>query len=208
MRDYPYNLIDSVFGNGFFADENSIPFDLYGSVDYALSLMGDRLADILRGRYRDNDTLRALADKKGLSTERVRQIQANAEHTLRNPMYAKYIQYGVSGVVAKEREEAVQKQKKELERLRGVVEAVSKETEAERAMNPIDRNGYPVRDIPLGMLGLSTRARTALSRKGYNTLGEIIDMNYDQLKMIRNIGIGTIAELRRKANEYGFYPNW
>ena len=58
--------------------------------------------------------------------------------------------------------------------------------------------------IDIDCLGFSTRVKNALLRKGYNTLGDLIDLNKDDyVKRIRGIGTKNYEEIKSKLKEYG-----
>ena len=56
-------------------------------------------------------------------------------------------------------------------------------------------------DTPLKDIGLSVRSFNALWRAGYHTLGDIINLKYENLIKIRNLGLHSTKEILEKINE-------
>jgi len=51
---------------------------------------------------------------------------------------------------------------------------------------------------PLAMLNLSTRPHNALVRRGIRTIEQLLSLSEEQVLQVRNIGQGSLAEIRAK----------
>lgn len=56
-------------------------------------------------------------------------------------------------------------------------------------------------DTPLKDIGLSVRSFNALWRAGYHTLGDIVNLKYEDLIKVRNLGLHSTKEILEKINE-------
>jgi hypothetical protein len=59
------------------------------------------------------------------------------------------------------------------------------------------------RSIPLENLGLSTRASNALKRRGFKTVGDLIDSSENELMALPNFGRGCLQEVQELIRQYG-----
>jgi len=62
-----------------------------------------------------------------------------------------------------------------------------------------------VSNAPLEELGLSVRAFNSLKRDGINTIGELMEMSEEDLRMVRNLGLKCFREIQEKLEEYKKY---
>jgi len=63
-----------------------------------------------------------------------------------------------------------------------------------------------VQNKPLSDLGLSPRVLNALRSKQIDRVGQVLQMDPDQLLAIRNFGPRSLNELRQKLAEFGYLP--
>lgn len=71
--------------------------------------------------------------------------------------------------------------------------------------NNFIKEGTLVKNIPLEKLQLSNRAYKALSRKGYNTVGDIYRLTQKDFLMIDNFGDSCLNEIITKLKELGLH---
>ncbi len=61
---------------------------------------------------------------------------------------------------------------------------------------------HMISDGMIEKLGLNVRARNGLIRSGYRKISDLIMLEFDDLKNIRNLGIGSVNEIQEKLNTY------
>lgn len=117
-KTYPWNLLNAAFGNDFSttcADKATVvkglEFLLYTDMSY-------RNAEILRLRYRDNQTPRYLAKQYNIATEHLKKIIETELLKMKYPYRAAYLLHGRTdgveeAVLRKETENAATKAKRE-----------------------------------------------------------------------------------------------
>lgn len=76
-----------------------------------------------------------------------------------------------------------------------MVKEVTKSMEEKKVTYSLDL------DTPLKDIGLSVRSFNALWRAGYHTLGDIINLKYENLIKVRNLGLHSTKEILEKINE-------
>ena len=59
-----------------------------------------------------------------------------------------------------------------------------------------------ISDGMIEKLGLSVRARNGLIKSGYRKISDLILLEFDDLKNIKNLGIGSVNEIQEKLNAY------
>ena len=106
-REYPLNLIDTIMDCETYQDSKAvntedIPADFDIRLKKAVStIKDDRAYEYLIGRYRDGCTLQSLADRDGLSRERIRQLLEKYIKRLRNPDIMRFLNCGVENIPEK-----------------------------------------------------------------------------------------------------------
>ena len=95
MAEYPYNLIENIFGRGYV--QRNVP-DLIASVEYVIATLEPREQLIIRLHYCEELSVVQVADEIERSKQTVYNVLHKALRKLRHPSRANYIRYGVSGV--------------------------------------------------------------------------------------------------------------
>lgn len=103
---YPYNLLECVFGEPNFTEAIQCPAELSVSLEYVLLTLTEREQYVLRKRFAEMWSQRAVGAKLGIGGERVRQIENKAIRTLRHPSRLRFLQNGITGEI-KRREKAL-----------------------------------------------------------------------------------------------------
>ena len=173
---YPDNLLYDIFGGEW---EYPRPADFDGSLEYVLHSLTERERRVLDFRYKDGLTFEAIGKRECVTRERIRQIHAKSFRKLRHPERLNYLKYGVSGVIARQTENA-----------------------REAALASLPKPDKP-EDITLEELGLSVRSYNCLKRAGMNTLREVSEMTFDELCHVRNIGKKSVDEICAVLTKYG-----
>lgn len=187
--------------------------------------------EVLRLRMQEELTLREISRRIGKSQERVRQIESQAMRKLRHPSRRLPLMYGKDYLermetvttaqaeydkarlarmhkVREERKAAVLKLQKKQEHLQEEI----------NAMGSIDDSQVSdiINEIPISEMGLSVRARNALSRHRVQekaniscldpieTVGQLSRLSHKELCSIRNIGVNTVKEIEEALfKQYG-----
>lgn len=58
--------------------------------------------------------------------------------------------------------------------------------------------------IPISVLGLSVRGNNGLRRKGIEYINDLVKMNYEELKQVKNLGEKTVVEIKEKLEAHGY----
>lgn len=163
------------------------PEGLEETICFLLGNLRDREEEVLSLRYQEGKSLSDIADRFGLTKERIRQIQKKALLHMSQGRQGEILKNGVQKSV---REEA--------ERAQRMAE-LAKNEKARRA------DILTAADEPVANLDLSVRAYNCLVRNGIKTGKEAIE--YDEsvgLMRLRNCGKGTYDEIIEKLARYGY----
>lgn len=163
------------------------PEDVEETVCFLFGNLREREKEVLTLRYQEGKSLSDIADRFGLTKERIRQIQKKALLHMSQGRQGEILKNGVQKSV---REEA--------ERAQRMAE-LAKNEKARRA------DILTAADEPVANLDLSVRAYNCLVRNGIKTGKEAIE--YDEsvgLMRLRNCGKGTYDEIIRKLSRYGY----
>ena len=173
---YPDNLLYDIFGGEW---EYPRPADFDGSLEYVLHTLTERERRVLDFRYQEGLTFEEIGKRFCVTRERIRQIHAKSFRKLRHPERLNYLKYGVSGVIARQTENA-----------------------REAALASLPKPDKP-EDITLEELELSVRSYNCLKRAGMNTLRDVAEMTFDELCNVRNLGKRSIDEICAALTNYG-----
>lgn len=174
---YPDNLLYDIFGGEW---EYPRPGDFDGSLEYVLHSLTERERRVLDFRYKDGLTFEEIGKRFCVTRERARQIYARALRKLCNPQRPNYLKYGISGVIARQTENA-----------------------REAALASLPKPDIKPGDITLEELGLSVRSYNWLKHAGKHTLREVSEMTFDELCHVRNLGKKSIDEICAMLTKYG-----
>lgn len=176
--DYPLNFLKRIFGDNF---NDPIPEDIDDTIIYILNMktisttneLKVRHKNILKYRYKKSLSLREVANKLGISIERLRQIDNKMIITIRamcldkKGLGYKLLHMGLSKYLANK-----EKDKKD------------------------------ILDTHISELNLNKRLYNGLIRAKKNTIRDIIEAG-DELKRIRNIGPKSFADLNKIMKNLG-----
>lgn len=199
MRDWPYSLLDDLYSMypSKPAPDDEQPVDLESSVIYAIGTLSDRTSKMLLMRYAQYMPYSAIAKEFNITQERVRQIVMKGLRQLRHPSRMIFIELGVRGAMIQAKKEAADKA-----RDRAVVEylATLKLEELEKGTAKGQKNIYATR---LDDLCLSARAYNCLRRCGNETVGDVMRLEADELRRVRNLGTKSYCEIIRVFEDIG-----
>ena len=184
---WPENLITEIGLDRVFPETGvyaPLTEDQMEGMSFAIEELRENERVMLKQRYEEHMTLRAIGAVMDLSPERIRQICAKGVRKLKHPTRLKYIKDGYVGTQLKEQE-----QKKNLKVSGNREEQVS-----------------ALKEFRVTDCGLSVRSGNCLSRAGLETLGSAVEfMDSDPLRfiMIRNLGQRSLNEILDKLESYG-----
>ena len=169
-----------------------------------ISTITDREEQVLRYRYQMALTYRAIGEKFGLQSERIRQIHDKAIRKLRHPARFALLRYGVVAQMERYRESC-----RELFYNQGYKEGFRNGGMAAQApllSNPYqqqeDDSTIPIEEASVNILDLSVRLYNCLRRANINTVGQLLDLSKESLLRIRNLGWHSLQELEMKMEKY------
>ena len=196
--EYPKNLLYAVRGALEDEEPTELTQDVLAGIQYAVSTLNEREQYILIERYKCKRTLRSIGEDLGVKSERVRQLEAKAERRLRHPRCMTFMTKGVVGFI---------KRTNKLEYERGYqcgYDAGYKQG-MEDAPNGIVKPGMSVTlsSLPIEVLDLSVRAFNALKVAGYDVVGDITALAYQEMIHIKNLGPKQRHEVAAGLRRYG-----
>lgn len=197
--EYPYNMIYVMFeGNVEKADYLYKKYyhkinDFEASVEYVLYTLTPRERFVLEHRFKELKTYEEIGKLLNVGRTRIPQIMWKALRKLREPKRFKYLEYTVSGVIDEIRNECNSKIQTFYEKF--------KETQDD--IDSIKVNKF----IPVYVkdMDLSCRAYNCLIRHNVKMITDLIDLTYEDLLTIRNLGKYTADEIVKKLDMYGYH---
>jgi hypothetical protein len=193
---YPFNLARAIFQS----EEDALKIYLPG-LSLALATLNEREQDVLKRRFSEKLTLRAVGKIHGLTQERARQIEAKALRKLRMPSL-KNMFVAVPLTEIKEQNIEYQKLSREHELLATAFEMLTAKKADPEVVVPLAEMAVTMQ-TPISDLDLSVRSFNCLKRAGKNTLRDIVEMTEDDLLQIRNLGRKSAEEIIGKIKSYG-----
>ena len=168
-EEYPRNLLLSLsdlspHSKGI--PTESITKDIEQGLAHSLSMLPEKDREILRLRFEERKTLRAIGEQLGYTGERIRVFEKNALSSLLAPPCLDYIRYGKSGYeefYAKKQESCIEfDAQTPLEEL-GI---------SGRSLNSLKKKGY---DIVADILPLKEKEITSIRNLGSGSIIEIAE---------------------------------
>lgn len=180
-KEYPENIICAIFGEKDISNlELNADLDvLEERIEKMLNEIYPREKDVLHYRYKEQLTLKVVAEKYGLCVPRIQQIEAKALRKLRSPRRSGFIKTGIDFEAEKQK----------------ALENTIKQKESTMQSVSFDKIG-------IEHLDLSVRSYTCLKRAGYDTLKDLLMMNDNDFWRVRNMGAKSIEEVREKIKPY------
>jgi len=203
---WPYNLLEQVGAESEDPlDHMSTEAELYLAM--CMSSMTEREMLIIKLRYFEQKTLREVGEILGVTSSRIREVEAKGIRKLRNRRAPGYIlAHGAKAYMNKRVNEKVEEvlkiRKQELE-----------DEYREKMAGVVIRDDENKRDIirklkatTIEEMDLSVRAYNCTKRVGINTVGELMERfpTYEQFITIRNLGRKSAEEIIEKVQGLGF----
>ena len=188
-QTYPNNLIADI--NNISASKEEFTTDVERGIEVAILTLTNREAEIIKQRYKENKTLKAIADYYGVTEERVRQILNKALRKLRHPNVIKYIELGLEGYI-------------DSQYTKGYNDGYAKGLNDAKNGDKATRNSDIFFQNKLESVELSVRAYNCLKQAGVNTIGDLLKFDdIESICNIRNLGKKSAIEIAEKLSDFG-----
>lgn len=177
---YPENLLMTLLEG--IVDSIEVTPDRQAGLDYALSKLTEVEQEVLKLRFQERLTYDEIGKVRGKTGHSACGTENNAMRKLRRTTLRGYILYGKEGFEA--------------------IDCVL----CPSSENPPPRKDTPdpkVLDLPFEELDLSVGAFNTLRRAGYEFVGDIVDLSYDQILQINRLSRKRIEEIAAKLRFLG-----
>lgn len=197
-EEYPRNLLLAVRGAWEQNEPTELTADVLAGIQYAISTLNEREQLVITRRYKDRKNLREIGEEIGVKQERSRQIETAALRKLRYPRNMRFITMGVDGYIK-------DRCKVEYERGYQVGYNEGYQQGVNEASNGVSKAGISVTivSLPIEALDLSVRSFNALRRAGYETIGELLNVDEKGIIHIKNLGTKQRQEVAVSLYRYG-----
>lgn len=195
---YPENLIDAVVEPTKLEPPEMLTKENQAGLLYALFTLEDREREVLWKHYKEKRTIAEIAQEFSISQGRVRQIESKALVRLRYPYRWNFIKLGIDGVVKSRAQSEYNRGYTEGHRAgyadgfedgcRGVVRAIGPDH---------------ILNMPMEELNLTMRSRNCLIAKNCKTVGDVARLSDEQIRVMRNFGKKSAAEVAQKLVDAG-----
>lgn len=190
--EYPYNLIE---------DLELEPCECFEHFNERLEFLltklviTDREEKIIRLYYIDGKTFEEIGKEYGTTRERIRQIHAKAIKKLK--LFKKYF-YGGKWCLMEELA------KEEYQKYLETQKSYWKYESAKQYILQYESGIFlPIREQKIENLDLSMRSYNCLKRAGIRTIGDLLNLTYNDLFKIRNLGRKSMKEVLDKIHDLG-----
>lgn len=153
-------------------------------------------------RYMLTASLDDCGHKFDITRERVRQIEAKALKKLSNQKYLNYYIFGMEGIM--NRNAMTARSLGENHAMRTAIGVLTNMISADENDNSHTAAKLSC-DMTFEEAGMSIRATNCFKRAGMRILGDLIDMNYEELTSVKNLGKRCYTETIAKLKEYGLH---
>ena len=195
---YPDNLLAAIIDTTKLDPLDSFSREQQAGLNYALFTLEDREQEVLRMRYEEGLTISEIAAEFSVSQGRVRQIESKALVRLRYPYRWNYIKMGITGYLQ-------YKARSEYNRGYSDGHRAGYADGFEDGKRGVTRELGPdhILNQPLEQLNLSVRPHNCLVSKHCKTIGDVARLSEDQIRVIRNFGRKSAAEVAQKLKDIG-----
>ena len=177
---YPENLLMTLLEG--IVETIDVTPDKQAGLDYALSKLTEVEQEVLKLRFQERLTYDEIGKVRGKTGHSACGTENNAMRKLRRTTLRGYILYGKEGFEATD-----------------CVLCPSSENPPPRTDTPDPK----VLDLPFEELDLSVGAFNTLRRAGYEFVGDIVDLSYDQILQINRLSRKRIEEIAAKLRFLG-----
>lgn len=172
-KKFPFNLVSEIITD---SDKVSQCVDIEHTLGYLLSTLPDKWGDMLILRYKDGLTLELISNRYGITKSRVGQVINQALQRLREEQNVNCLVLGIDAYSEMHRDEHLQK-----------------------SIKRVNRNLY---EISIEELNISGRAYNCLMKTGYNTIGKVAELSFEEILQLKNMGETAANEVIKKVKDY------
>ena len=195
---YPDNLITAIIDSTKLEPPETLSKEHQAGLNYALFTLEDREREILRLRYEERQTISEIAAEFSISQGRVRQIESKALVRLRYPYRWNYIKLGIAGFMQHRARSEYNRGYSEGHRSGYADGFEDGKRGVARYLGPDQ-----ILNQPLEYLNLSVRPHNCLIAKQCKTIGDVARLSADQIRVLRNFGKKSAAEVAQKLCKLG-----
>lgn len=141
--------------------------DILDGIAYAISTLNDRQREVLRQRYEERKTYKAIAASFGVTTQRSRNAEYLAFRKLRHPKLLGFILYGKQGYA----------DMNYVYRSPWTAEEVKEETPKKADPEYLQK--------PIAAMDLTVGAENRLLRAGYECIGDLVKLTHEEIQGIK-----------------------
>lgn len=193
LIDYPYNLLIATRGPKILELPASLTKDIQAGIAYALFMLEEEERSVLEQKFR----LGIALDGDQQQTERI------ALKKLRHPSRWNYICYGIIGYGKMRAVEAGRKGF-----IQGYHDGYAAGLKAE-STGKEELESLDIMDLPIETMPVSTRVCNALCRNECRLVRDVVSLDIETIRRIRNLGEKGIQEVLRALHSYGLtHTHW
>lgn len=207
--DYPISLLAFILDDVVAA----IALKDHSGFDWALAnALTDRERKIIIYRWRDRLTLSDVAEKYGVTRERIRQMEGKSLRKLQNKHIREVIRSGIDDEEINRRLRS-QIKDENIELRKTLKKIIDNKNLAEQYLNGEHTGDVPefireamptlVHDESISVLNLSVRSYNCLYRAGYLHLSDFYGVNREKLRRVRNLGKRSFDEVIEALHNIG-----
>lgn len=197
-RTYPYSLLLDIA-----EDDVHMAMHMYpDNLETVIANLEPRQQDILDAHYKRHETFQYIADRYGMSRQRICQITDKAVRRIRQGNLLQLLT-AVPSAAAIEKDLAISKLEAERDTAVQAFEKLLTQKDPDMTAKLTPKTPAMVLQTDLDGLELSVRAYNCLYRAGIMTLGDIARSTRQNLLSIRNLGVKTVDEIEAVLAGYG-----
>ena len=197
--EWPYNLIEAIRGEEW---EEELTIDQELGLHHMLKSLTARERACVEAMFREEKTLREIADDFGVTQERIRQVIAKALRKLRNPVRGRYLTRGYYAEKTEAYEQMIRQVYNRIEEER---ESAKRKMLYELRQIEAETNKYGHHGRPIDDLELSVRSHNALRKANLRCVEQILALpDIKELYKVRNLGTRSALEIVDKLRERGY----
>lgn len=200
MEIYPLNLLLAVKRSAHLDLPSELTADIRDGVRYALYTLDAQSQRVLQLRYAQFLPREEAAEALGIPVEQLKEQEQRALKNLRVPYRWDFMCYGIQGSLKVTKEKAFRK---------GYDQGYQRGLEDGRSGILPETPEDAVLDLPLEMLGLSSRALNCLRLTGFQRIREAAECPENRIRVMRNLGPITANEIAQALTAKGIrYTAW
>ena len=203
---WPYNLWADIVEGSLFGlpsemdGRGSMPMLYVANLEEVMAAaLNERQQTVIRMRYEQGATYKAIGEAIGIGSERVRQILVYSLRKFREPQFYHRLK-AVPEIDVVQLKAENQKLVSQIESLKAHIQRVSGEADFhKRELQTL----LPL-DAPVDALGISIRSRNGLIAQGIMTVQDLLECKESTLRGFKKLGKVSIADIKNALAQYGY----